>query len=412
MISRRLRYPKKKVVHAAWEKLLDALVLILAGGTAMNQIETILLPEKAVQVAFGRDQCAHSSGIQDTLDACTPETLKELQQANERLYQRYGHAIEHDFSQGNLILDLDLTGLLASSQAEGRVEGYFANHRGEYGRQLCRVTATAYHEIVCQAWLPGNTLSKATLKPAIQQAVKLLQLFPTQRKQTLIRWDAGFGPAKNINWMLTQGYQILGKMYAHKRVCKLARSVTEWLPSPSSPGREMGVVTKPHRYARKTSQIVVRTPKKHPPNTWAYGTLVSTLQHVSPEELVDLYDARGGGIETEFRGDRQGLGLAKRRKHRMLAQQMLIHLAERAHNLLVWTAQRLDPPLNQYGMLRLVRDASQVNGYLLLHRNSPLEVGLNRRHPYAYALRDGFNRLLTGPPRLTLWDPVEIVKEP
>jgi hypothetical protein len=259
--------------------------------------------------------------------------------------------------------------------------------------------------------LPGNTLSKATLKPAIQHAARLLQLSPTQRHHTLIRWDAGLGTDTNINWMLTQGYQVLGKMYAHKRVCKLLRSVSEWLPTPSSPGREMGIVTHPHRYARKTSQIIVRTPKKHPPNTWAYGTLVSTLHQVSPEQLVDLYDNRGGGIETEFRADRQGLGLATRRKHRMAAQQMLIHLAERAHNLLVWTAHHLAPPLNQYGILRLVRDVFQINGYLLLHQNSPVEIGLNRRHPYVYAVRKGFHRVLADPLRLTLWDPVETVKE-
>ncbi len=375
----------------------------------MNQLDTLLLPDKALQVAFGREKCAHSSVVQDTLDACTTDTVKSLQDANARLYQQYGVAPHQDYRQEYLVLDLDLTGLLVAQRAEGSTKGYFAKYRGRYGRQLCRVTAA--QEIVCQTLLAGNTLSKATLKPAIQQAFSTLQFPTSQRPDLLIRWDAGFGTDKNINWMLSQGYQMLGKVYAHKRVLKLAQSVSEWIPTPSSPGREMGIPTQPHRYARKTRQLVVRTPKKVSPKTWGYGALVSTLFHCTDTELVALYDARGGGIETAFRDDRQGLGLAKRRKHRMTAQQVLIHLAERAHNLIVWTAQHLDPPLNEFGILRLVRDALQVNGYVLVQNQTILEIGLNRRHPYVYALRNGFTRLLNGEPRITLWEPVESVKE-
>ncbi len=137
----------------------------------MNQLDTILLPEKAVQLAFGLTQCAHSSVVQKTLDACSSRTVT-LQQANEQLYHRYGQALSSDCSQEYLLLDLDVTGLLAGQQAEESTKGYFANHRGCSGRQLCRVIATAYHEILCQALLPGDTLSKATLKPAIRHACR------------------------------------------------------------------------------------------------------------------------------------------------------------------------------------------------------------------------------------------------
>lgn len=377
----------------------------------MSQLEMVIHPDKAVQWSFGRWRCAHSGEIQKLLNGCTTKTVNHLQQANGRLYQQHGHALHHDFSQELLVLDLDLTGLLASKRAEGSTKGYFANNRGRRGRQLCRVLATPYQEIVCQALLPGNTLSMATLKPAIQHVQQVLTLPDTSRQNTLLRWDAGFGTDENINWLLTQGYQILGKMYSHRRVNKLCRSVTAWIPTPSSPGREYGLITTPHRYARKTSQVMVRTPKNPPSTAWEYGALVSTLLHLTPEELIDRYDDRGGGIETDFRSDRQGLGLSKRRKRRMAAQQMLIHLAERAHNLLVWTAQQLGPPISRYGMLKLVRDVLQVNGYLLIVQDQAVEIGLNRHHPLAYALCDGFNRLFAGPPRITLWEPVDYVKE-
>jgi hypothetical protein len=411
MISRPYHFHKKKVFHAPWEKLIDTLALIFAGGTAMNQLETIIRPDKAVQLSFGRKYCAHSSETQRLLTACTAETVSHLKAANRQLYQQHGQALHHDFSERFLVLDLDLTGLVTSQRAEGSTKGYFAKKPGARGRQLCRTLATPYHEILCQTLVPGATLSLVMLKPALQEAQQILNLSKCQRHQTLMRWDAGFGTDTNINWMLNQEYQILGKVYAHKRVSKLRQSVTEWYPTPSSPGREVGIVRQPHRYARKTQQVMVRTPKNPPSTAWEYGALVSTLLHLTPQELVDLYDDRGGGIETDFRADRQGLGLGKRRKHRMAAQQMLIHLAERAHNLLVWTAQQLDPPINQYGMLRLVRDVFQVSGYLLVVQEQLLEIGLNRYHPLAYALQDGFNRLFAGHPHITLWDSVDYVKE-
>lgn len=396
--------------YAPWEKLLEAFVLILAGGTAMNQIDTILRPDTAVQLAFGLTQCAHSSGVQRTLDACSFPTVASLQQANERLYHRYGRALHQDCSQDYLLLDLDVTGLLAGQQAEESAKGYFANHRGGYGRQLCRVVVTASHEILCQALLPGNTLSKATLKPAIRHAVAILGEVASCHSDLLFRWDAGFGTDQNINWMLTQNYQILGKMYSQTRVRKLARSVTRWRPTPSSPGRELGRLPHPHRFARRTTQLAVRTPKKHPSGAWAYGILVTTLHHLPADDLVTLYDERGGGIESDFRSDRQGLGLATRRKHRLAAQYLLLLLAERAHNVLVWTTDQFASPLTQFGMLRLVRDAFQVDGYLLLQQSTIVEIGLNRRHPYAHVLQKSFNRLLNGMPQLTLWDPIEVSK--
>ncbi len=50
---------------------------------------------------------------------------------------------------------------------------------------------------------------------------------------------------------------------------------------------------------------------------------------------VTFYDQRGGGIETTFKGDKQGLGLTKRNKKRFEAQHMLVLLGSLAHNVVV-----------------------------------------------------------------------------
>mgnify|MGYP000099037535 CR=1 FL=1 len=93
----------------------------------------------------------------------------------------------------------------------------------------------------------------------------------------------------------------------------------------------------------------------------------------------------------------------------MAAQQMLIHLAERAHNCLRWTAQQLGPPFSDYGMLRLVRDAFHVEGYVLVQDGYIRAIGVNRHHPLAYAVRDGFQPLFSGEIEMMLWEPEEAV---
>src|SRR5439155_6959104 len=86
------------------------------------------------------------------------------------------------------------------------------------------------------------------------------------------------------------------------------------------------------------------------------------------QAYVTFYDQRGGGVETSFKGDKQGLGLTKRSKKRFEAQHMLVLLGSLAHNVVVWARQWLSQPaakLSGYGILRMVRDVFHVSGFLL-----------------------------------------------
>jgi len=81
---------------------------------------------------------------------------------------------------------------------------------------------------------------------------------------------------------------------------------------------------------------------------------------------VRFYDQRGGGIETSFKGDKQGLGMGKRNKKRFAAQQMVMLLGSLAHNVIVWARRWLaSPTLQHYGMVRMVRDVFHISGFLL-----------------------------------------------
>ena len=158
-----------------------------------------------------------------------------------------------------------------------------------------------------------------------------------KRGRVRLRFDAGFGTDANINYALWRGYPLIGKMYNSRRVRKLADTVEAWVSLPTRKGikgREAGWVKHPHRYARQTVQVAVRTPKKD--GTWSVAVLVSTDTTATLAALVYEYDRRSGAPENSFCQDYQALSLRKYRKSGFIAQQVLLLLAELAHNLMIW----------------------------------------------------------------------------
>lgn len=113
---------------------------------------------------------------------------------------------------------------------------------------------------------------------------------------------------------------------------------------------------------------------------------------------VHYYDDRGGGVETSFRDDKQGLGLTKRSKKRFAAQQMVVLLGALAHNVIVWSRQWLaphEPKVRRYGLLRMVRDVFHLSGCLIRNaRGRIVEVVLNQQAPLVRGLTRSLDVLL------------------
>ncbi len=113
------------------------------------------------------------------------------------------------------------------------------------------------------------------------------------------------------------------------------------------------------------------------------------------------YDQRGGGVETSFKGDRQGLGSSKRSKKSFEAQQMVMLLGTLAHNVVIWARSFLTEAapafkLQHYGILRLVRDVFHISGFLVFDAlGQLLEIVLNCSAPLASALVNPLRELLT-----------------
>jgi hypothetical protein len=417
-IRKNVQIAQKTVKHTPTDKLYDGFIAMLAGADGLVEINTRLRADVALQTAFGHSSCAEQSVVQETLDACTDENIRQMEQAMDVIYRQHSQGYQHDYAQHQQILDVDISGMPCGKKAAFATKGYFAKQRNRRGRQLGRVLATRYDEVVVDRLFDGKSQLTVALRPLMEAAEATLCLDEAKRQRTIVRIDAGAGSLDDVNWLLEGGYQVHGKDYSGRRACTLASSVVTWIQDPHLPERQVGWVTEsPTDYVRPVRRIAVRCRKQN--GQWGVGVLISSL---SPQEVLQLtgqpeslindpdavllayvafYDQRGGGIETSFKGDKQGLGLTKRSKKRFEAQQMVMLLGSLAHNVVVWAGRWFAPApavpsqLRSYGILRMVRDVFHISGFLVLDALGQIvQIVLNQAAPLASVLVDSLRGLL------------------
>lgn len=401
MIEKHVKIKQKVIKHTPSEKLLDAFINILAGGHGLVEVNTRVAPDPVLQQAFGRERCADQSTISDTLNACTAENVAQTRQAVALIYRHWSRGYRHPYRRQYQLLDVDLSGLSGGRQGEGVTKGVFADRRQKRGRQVGRVVATHYEEIVVERLYPGNVQLVHSLQELVTEAEGVLQLDERRRRRTIVRVDGGGGRDEDLNWLLDRGYGVVAKVKNWKRTKKLTKSVTEWYEDPQTPGRQLGWVQAPHPYHHPTRQLVMR--KRKPDGKWYLRALVFNLDDATLFQLAgdpcprqpterDLllaamhaYDKRGGAAETSIKGSKQGLGINRRYKGHFPAQEMLLLLAQLAANLIVWVRGWLaavDPFWQQFGVLRMVRDVFHIPGYLVTDGHLRY-LQLNHRHRLA-----------------------------
>lgn len=116
----------KAVAHTPADKLLDALVSVLAGCRAIFEINTRLRPDLVLAKAWGRRAFAEQSTVARTLDAFGAKQVQNLRRGSEALFRRESRCLQHDLAADWLWFDIDLTPLPISKLAEGSTKGKFA----------------------------------------------------------------------------------------------------------------------------------------------------------------------------------------------------------------------------------------------------------------------------------------------
>src|SRR5919205_1374155 len=334
-LREQVQIPQKTVRYRPVEKVLDGLLGILCGAKTISQSNGTIRVDPAVQRAFGRTGCAEQSTIARTLQASTAETVAQLSRVSWYYLKRYGQTPHHRFAERLLWVDIDVTPLPIGAKAEGSERTWMGRHRSKTGRKTLRITASAYREILHETLLRGKAGAVPAFKTALQEVEMRLGWTRERRQRIVLRLDGGFGTTEVLNWLLSRGYQVVGKISHSGRVRKLRQALDPWQPT-SSPGREMAAVLTPPRFCRATHHWVMRTPKEK--GGYQDAVVVTTLVDHEPMALADAYDGRAM-IEATFCQDKQALGRVTRRQRRWEAQQRVLLLARLAHHLLLWGKQ-------------------------------------------------------------------------
>ncbi|MGC8947692.1 MAG: transposase, partial [Anaerolineae bacterium] len=155
-IFQKVRIAQKTVKFSPVEKLIDALITILAGAHGLVEANKRVRPDLGLQRAFGRSGCAEQSVIQDTLDACVAENVQQMEEAVALIYRQHSQGYRHPDNRKWQLLDIDLTGRPCGPKAAFATPGYFSRQRNRRGRQVGYVLATLYEEVVVEKVFPGK----------------------------------------------------------------------------------------------------------------------------------------------------------------------------------------------------------------------------------------------------------------
>jgi hypothetical protein len=166
-----------------------------------------------------------------------------------------------------------MSGLPCGNKAALASKGSFAKQRNRRARQVGRVLATRFHDLVVDQLFDGKTQLPTALQPLIPAAEGLLQLHAAERARTLVRVEAGSGSLGAVNWLLERGSLVVAKEYSSERSATLAASVREWFDDPKRPERQVGwVMVPPRSSVGEVVRIALRCRKAN--RQWGYGVLI------------------------------------------------------------------------------------------------------------------------------------------
>lgn len=250
------------------------------------------------------------------------------------------------------------------------------------GRQLARVSHVKSGETIWSGLYPGNSHTMNCLQPAVEAVESSLDLGLAQRRRTVWRTDGGAGSDALIGWLIDREYHVLMKGHSNRRAHALGQKVRRW---DEWAGSWIGEVDPPTHFKRPVQFFVKKRLKNE---VFHYSYYVSTIKLSSKRAFIKAYDLRGGAEVEQFRQDKSGLHLAKRRKSQFYGQYGLILLTDLAHNLLANFRHKglTDSPFASFGHKRMVRDLLQISGYLTFANDKLIRIDLDKSNENSEAL--------------------------
>ena len=133
-IHQTVEIDQKTLAYRLIDKLVFAMLGIIAGAETLSEINTVLRPYGALLLSFGYAKCADQSVIQQTINAATPETVCQLEQAVDGIWEPH-HLTPSPLSplteSTPTLIDIDLSALPVSKRAEGATKGYVPKRKNQ-----------------------------------------------------------------------------------------------------------------------------------------------------------------------------------------------------------------------------------------------------------------------------------------
>lgn len=118
----------RTVDFAPVDKLVQALVSILAGCSTLSEVQSRLKQEQGLARIGGWPRFADQSNLSRMLSMLTLMQIEQLQSACTQVWQSHSRAVAHDW-RGYLLLDFDLSGMPCGKRAELSQKGYFSGKK-------------------------------------------------------------------------------------------------------------------------------------------------------------------------------------------------------------------------------------------------------------------------------------------
>ncbi len=131
-IFNRLIFPTGMHIEHPIQALMSVWISILSGCRSISQINTVIRPDLTLALAWGQDCFVEQSSVSRILDQIQVEQVGQLRQGVEQVYKWIGQSWGHNWAEP-LLIDIDLTGLPSSSNAEGSTRGYFSEKKAAMG---------------------------------------------------------------------------------------------------------------------------------------------------------------------------------------------------------------------------------------------------------------------------------------
>lgn len=356
-LFRLLDAPEKEVLYSTSQKIQTIIASIAVGCTYNSDINHQLVPYTVEAELLGIKRFPDQSQINRFLRHMNSVSLNQL----DMIFSLSAHYFSlTSMLQDKVDIDIDSTGLIANGRTyQLNRKGYFSKRRGEKGYQLSMCIAGVTGDVLVQSFMPGNHSTPSDFIDLIYGAAEILGSFD---RLGIIRADAGYGVATNLDFLIEHGLQFVVKGRDPRSFRNMVPYIppTDWEYVNSSTSIcDVGEKSIPKSQSNNRARIIMI---KHITSKGKveYGHLYTNLTR----DAIDVFEFYNGRqcIEAVIRTDKSYLNIKNLRTRDFYGISAFLYLAFMTHNMLNLFKKAILEPMGitETGLRNIVRKLMHV----------------------------------------------------